>query len=158
MENRSRVQVHDACVVPFRHTASGVQFCLISPIADSRWEFPKASLDHQGRPLATLLEEAAAAVGLRGHLHQQQPLDRFVAARGSESREMTAYLLQVIDFDESLPTPNGYRRLWCLSEEARIRIRRKPLRRLIDLAAHSVCAPMAGRSRPAAEILVRPKT
>jgi hypothetical protein len=137
MENRGRVQLHEACVIPYRHAAAGVQFCLVSPVADSRWEFPKVSLDREDRSLAVLLGVTAKAVGLRGHVQFDQPLGQFEATRGSESRSMTGYLLQVDEADDAWPSQGDYRRLWCLAEEARIRIRRKPLRRFIDLALHS---------------------
>jgi hypothetical protein len=142
------VQLHEACVIPFRHAAAGVQFCLVSPVADSRWEFPKVSLDHEDQSLAVLLGRAAEAMGLRGHLQFEEPLGHFDATRGSESRSMTGYLLQVDETVEEWPLQGDYRRLWCLAEEARIRIRRKPLRRFIDLALHSPGGKGAGQNEP----------
>ncbi len=50
---------------------------------------------------------------------------------------MTGYLMQVSAVANEWPLMHQYRRLWCLAEEARVRIRRKPLRRFIDLALHS---------------------
>ena len=131
MDSRGRVQLHEACVVPFRLTSAGVQFCLVSPAADNRWEFPKTSVNGDS-PTASLLGELAAVIGLRGHVRDEQPLGSFESSRGNESRSMTGYLMQVLEVIDTWPS--GYRRIWCLPEEARVRIRRKPLRRFIDLA------------------------
>ena len=136
MDSRGRVQLHEACVVPIRLTASGVQFCLVSPMADNRWEFPKTSLDGERAALSSALTEAAAAMGLRGQLRHDPPLGHFEASRGDESRTMTGYLMRVLESADVWPRQAAYRRLWCLAEEARVRIRRKPLRRFLDLALH----------------------
>ena len=56
---------------------------------------------------------------------------------GSFSRSMSGYLMRVTSVSDSWPKQSSHRRLWCLAEEARARIRRKPLRRFLDLALHS---------------------
>lgn len=149
MDSRGRVQIREACVVPYRLTPSGVQFCLVSPVADNRWEFPKTSLDNEGVSLPALLAQAATAVGLRGQLRDDPPLGHFDAARGSESRSMTGYLMRVVESADTWPRQAAYRRLWCLAEEARVRIRRKPLRRFLDLAlhCHEVCEHPIGNGK-----------
>ena len=50
---------------------------------------------------------------------------------------MTAYLLEVHGVSDTWPLQDDVRRRWCYPEEARVRIRRKPLRHLIDVALHS---------------------
>jgi hypothetical protein len=137
MDSRGRVQVHEACVVPYRLTGSGIQFCLVSPVVDNRWEFPKIPLPDEAESTAAGLEQLAESLGIRGTVRAGEPLGHFESARGSESRTMTGYLMQVTDVANEGPWQGQYRQLWCLAEEARVRIRRKPLRRFIDLALHS---------------------
>ena len=67
-------------------------------------------------------------------------LDAFDAARGNEARRVTAYLMQVTLIEDDWPGQATHRRLWCLAEEARARLRRKPLRRFIDLALRAVAS------------------
>ena len=62
------------------------------------------------------------------------------SSRGDERRSMIGYLMQVVRADDLWPQQSSYKRRWCLAEEARVRIRRKPLRRFIDLALHSIDA------------------
>jgi hypothetical protein len=135
--DRDRVQLHEACVIPFRHAPAGIQFCLISQRGSSRWEFPKVAQENQNGSQADVLQLAAEALGLHGRLHDSEALGQFEAARGSELHSVRGYLLQVDHSDEIWPLQQDCRRLWCLAEEARVRIRRKPLRRFIDLALHS---------------------
>jgi hypothetical protein len=137
MDSRGRVQVNEACLVPYRLTSSGIQFCLVSTVADNRWEFPKIALPDEADAMTVSLEQLAESLGLQGTVRAGEPLGRFEAARGSESRTMAGYLMKVTDVANEGPWLGRYRRLWCLAEEARVRIRRKPLRRFIDLALHS---------------------
>ena len=137
MDSRGRVQVHEACVVPYRLTSSGIQFCLVSPLVDNRWEFPKIPLPAEADAVLADLGELAESLGIAGTVRTEEPLGHFEAARGSEARSMTGYLMHVSDVAERWPLVHQYRRLWCLAEEARVRIRRKPLRRFIDMALHS---------------------
>lgn len=134
----STVQLHECCVVAYRITSSGTEFCLVTPIAQNRWEFPKISLDDPNRCDAATLAAAADSAGLRGHVHAQQPLGSYAASRQNETRNMTGFLMQVEHVEESWPGQDSHRRHWCLAEEARVRIRRKPLRRFIDLALRSM--------------------
>lgn len=152
MEQRERVERHESCVVAFRETERGVEFCLVNHGGANRWEFPKTATDADGASPQLLLEKVADSAGLRGHLSSDEPLDAFVAARGNESRSVTAYLMRVTRVDEESSSESRRRRLWCLAEEARARLRRKPFRRFIDLALRSLNPsrrPENGSSRTA---------
>ncbi len=135
---KAPVELHECCVVPCRVTTSGVEFCLLTPQSENRWEFPKIPLVQRSSCDAAALKQAADTAGLRGTVISAEPLGSYVATRQSETRTMVGFLMQVEDFDESWPKQDSHRRLWCLAEEARLRIRRKPLRRFIDLALHSM--------------------
>lgn len=138
MDQSERVHLHESCVVPYRRTARGVEFCLLSQVTANRWEFPKAETDGDGPSTDEVLEKTAMDAGLRGHLDSDDPLDAFLSSRGNESRSMTAYLMEVTGTDDEWPKQSTHRRLWCLAEEARARLRRKPLRRFIDCALRLV--------------------
>ena len=128
--------MNEACIVPFRLTSSGVQFCLLSPTSGNRWEFPKIALERDANLLAVRLQQLAESVGIEGSLSVNEPLDQFEATRGDAHRTMVAFLMHVVESASPWPSQDRYRRLWCLPEEARVRLRRKPLRRFIDLALH----------------------
>jgi hypothetical protein len=145
MEQTERLHLHESCVVPYRHGERGVEFCLVSQASGNRWEFPTTPTAGDEATPEALLEDVAAGTGLHGHLDGEIPLDAFVAARGNESRRVTAYLMQVTLVDNDWPKQSTHRRLWCLAEEARLRLRRKPFRRFIDQALRWV-----GPARPTA--------
>jgi hypothetical protein len=155
MEKSNRVQVHESCVVPYRLTDLGIEFCLVSQIAGNRWEFPKTETNGDDGAGETLLDRAAAGAGLKGQLQGESPLDAFVAARGNLARRVTAYLMHVTTVDDDWPKQSTHRRLWCLAEEARVRLRRKPLRRFIDVALRSVEFGNGGDRRRDAGLLPR---
>jgi hypothetical protein len=119
--------------VPCRATSSGTEFLLVTPLSENRWEFPKIQLD-DGDCQSDHLKRAADAVGVRGGVEMSEPLGSYTASRNNETRSMTGFLMRVKTTDDSWPRESTHRRLWCLAEEARVRIRRKPLRRFIDLA------------------------
>lgn len=131
------VQLHECCVVPYRVTSSGLEFCLVTPIAENRWEFPKVRLDGSECD-AAILKQAAKAAGIQGTVIAGEPLGSFSASRQNETRSMIGYLMRVEHAEDDWPRKNSHRRLFCLAEEARVRIRRKPLRRFIDLALRCV--------------------
>jgi hypothetical protein len=110
----------------------------MTPISENRWEFPKIGLDGTAGCDAVLLDQAASNAGLRGEVAVDKPLGSYVASRQNESRSMTAFLMRVDQVEDPWPRKDSHRRLWCLAEEARVRIRRKPVRRFIDLALHSM--------------------
>ncbi len=137
MENES-VCLHEYCVVPYRVTSSGAEFCLLTPLSQNRWEFPKIRLAAPNACDLEILKQAAESAGLRGTIASYEPLGSFVATRQNETRNMVGFLMRVEDIEDPWPRQNSHRRLWCLAEEARVRIRRKPLRRFIDLALQNV--------------------
>jgi hypothetical protein len=131
------VQLHECCVVPYRRTQFGVEFCLVTPVAENRWEFPKIALDPDAVPSLEVLSEAASSAGLQGRIEAER-LGDFAARRGNELRSMIGYLMHVDSAAEAWPRQHSHKRQWCLAEECRVRIRRKPLRQFIDLALHAV--------------------
>jgi hypothetical protein len=82
-------------------------------------------------------DAAARTAGLVGEISVDQ-IGSYIASRKNETRSMVGFLMRVDDSLESWPKQKSHRRLWCLAEEARVRIRRKPLRRFIDLALQNV--------------------
>lgn len=110
----------------------------MTPFVENRWEFPKFRLEAETDCGEEHLQQAAESAGLHGTVLCGEPLGSFAASRQLETRTMVGFLMRVDDVQESWPRQESHRRLWCLPEEARLRIRRKPLRRFIDLALQSM--------------------
>jgi ADP-ribose pyrophosphatase YjhB (NUDIX family) len=130
-------RIFECCVVPYRVTGAGAEFCLITPNSENRWAFPKIPLSDESEADEKVRRQAAEMAGLSG-LIDDKLLGAFVATRHSETRSMVGFLMRVDEIADKWPHQNSHRRIWCLPEEARMRIRRKPLRRFIDLAIHDL--------------------
>jgi ADP-ribose pyrophosphatase YjhB (NUDIX family) len=123
--------LHEACAVPFRIRDQRIEFCLVSPERTSRWEFPHTLIAAGETPLEAVLRCAQGSTGFACHSARKDPLDDVVTRQNRRLVQLTAYLLEV----QSTPEDASRHRIrWCFAEEARARIRRKPMRRLIDLA------------------------
>ena len=126
------------CAVPYRRRGDGAEFLLVTPAGATAWRFPNAAFadgTNEEQQLCALVEDE---IGLQGAL-SGEPLAEFEVARSAGADVLVAYLLEVAQ-DGSSACPR-VRTRWCLPEEARIRIRRKPLRRLVDLALHRLQLP-----------------
>jgi len=111
-----------------------LEFCLVAPHGDSRWEFPRQVVGTAETPPSTALRGAGEAAGLHGQLDGLGPLAEFESERHALAESTVAFLMLVAGEDEEGGGANRRKRRWCLPEEARLRIRRKPMRRLIDIA------------------------
>jgi predicted NUDIX family NTP pyrophosphohydrolase len=126
-----------ACGVPVRLQDGRVEFCLVTGNNDSRWRFPLGAAAANEEGLQAALDELMDVAGLRGDVELEQPLDEFSASRVAEGDTVTAFLVRVQQEREN-GQDQRIRRRWCLPEEARMRIRRKPMRRLIDIALRRI--------------------
>ena len=126
--------VEEVCVVPFRTDNGRPEFCLVSVSEDSRWDFPRAPARPDELRQVTALRTALEIAGVECELELPGPLDQFAASKVDPAETITAFLVRVETENGHHSTATGYRRRWCFAEEARVRIRRKPIRRFIDLA------------------------
>ncbi len=84
-----------------------------------------------------VVSTALSVFGLKGKHLSDEPLDQ-IPITGSGGRHAGVFLLEAVDEIERWAEYLTFRRRWCRAEEARHRIRRKPARRLIDLAVRHV--------------------
>src|SRR5262249_3657038 len=92
---KSETQLNECCVVPYRITAYGPEFCLVTPHSENRWEFPKVKLGRNDVP-DKVRDAAAQMAGLVGLISIEQ-IGSFVASRKNETRSMVGFLMRVDD-------------------------------------------------------------
>jgi 8-oxo-dGTP pyrophosphatase MutT (NUDIX family) len=128
---RSPDQVHrEVCVVLYRIREQRIEFCLVSTDRSSRWEFPHSECVANQAPLDVARRCVLEQAGMTCRESTSEALDDVMATQDRQIVQLVAYLLEVEDPESTTPS----RRIrWCFAEEARARIRRKPMRRLIDL-------------------------
>lgn len=146
--NQSHLEVLElACVVAYRSVGGRVEFYLTRSIDENSWEFPEvACVNHHVEKTALAVADAMAELGLLGRLAAGGPIGEFRYSRGDHARNVTAYLFHVLD--DAVLAKRSHGR-WCMAEEGRRRIRRKPMRRLLDTAlkiigGNSTLSPAAG--------------
>ncbi|MBI85805.1 MAG: hypothetical protein CMJ81_21630 [Planctomycetaceae bacterium] len=130
--------VEEVCVVPFRTDNGRPEFCLVSVRDDSRWDFPRAPALPDELRHVTALRTALEIAGVECKLELPGPLDQFAASKVGPAQTITAFLLRAETENGDQSAATGYRKRWCFPEEARVRIRRKPIRRFIDLAVRQL--------------------
>lgn len=129
----ARITVRIACAIPFRKIGDQIEFCLVAPPGSSNWEYPCAVVTDGELPSDLASRQAELAAGLRGRVLGDDPLDEVASTRGSQRVSIVAFLFEVTHEAPGVD-PLSLRRRWCFAEEARVRLRRKPLRRMIDAA------------------------
>jgi hypothetical protein len=118
--------------IPYRRQRGGVEFCLFLFPDQRDWDFPQA-IDSAGDEKARQLLAPCHEAGFDGRL-DDVPLGQFEASRGDVVETITAFLVEVSRPHDGVNISRLPRHRWCLVEEAKLRIRRKPLRHLLDVA------------------------
>ena len=124
----------EVCAVPIRVREQQIEFCLVSLERASRWEFPHTTIGADEPPLEAACRCLLDQAGLECRPIFDEPLDTVLATQNRRLVELVAFLMEVEPVELADLSKTGRKIRWCLAEEARARIRRKPMRRLIDLA------------------------
>ncbi|MGY8770645.1 MAG: hypothetical protein ACKVH8_19700 [Pirellulales bacterium] len=120
------------CGVPYCLKSAGTQLCLTTHSADLRWGFHYLEVKDTNQ-IDELIVSMQEKFGLKCQLADPEPLDSFQPSRTEPPGIVFAYLLEVVESNEK-HQKLSYRRKWCFPEEAKLRIRRKPVQWLVDLA------------------------
>ena len=119
--------------IPYRRQRGSVEFCLFLFPNHRDWDFPQASDAGDDGANAQELLVPCAQAGFAGRV-DAEPLGQFEASRGDTVESVTAFLVEAEHADADGNGSRLPRHRWCLVEEAKLRIRRKPLRHLLDVA------------------------
>lgn len=127
------------CGVPYRMTNRGPVFCLCSNSSGARWGFHATP----GEPVHVepLLHAISQDLGLACSIRFDAPIASFPTSRNEEPGHVHAFLLRVEVEYQIWSRSSEFRRRWCLSDEAQLRVRRKPIQRLIDTAVRKLDKP-----------------
>lgn len=98
----------------------------------TRWSFYNFELDGTLR-LDRVTSKVEAELGLQLKPIQVQPISLLSPSRNVPAGKMITFGYFTREESEIWPGQHLLRRRWCLAEEARYRLRRKPLQRLVDL-------------------------
>jgi hypothetical protein len=125
-----------ACAVLYRLREARPEFCLVAS-RGKKFELPQISIRPKEPITRAALRAARSKAGLDCKRADPMPLDQFSAIQNDRHTHFISVLVAAPRASEPLASA---RCRWCFAEEARARIRRKPMRRLIDLAVRRLDA------------------
>ncbi len=141
MIQKEQTLVQLCYAIPYRRHRGNLEFCLFVFPNERDWDFPQAFDTAGDDEKSQLLLTSCVEAGIDGKL-DDIPLGQFEASRGDVVETVTAFLVEVSPSDGTVNGSHSPRHRWCLSEEAKLRIRRKPLRRLLDIAQRRLAQPV----------------
>ena len=135
-----RKLISAVCPITYRRRESQIEFCVLLITGDSRWEFPHGTQD-DGETLATAaLRIAREALGIYCRV-DGDPLGEFKIRQPGLNYQVTAMLAECVEEDAFVAADARPHR-WFLCDEARVRIRRKPMRHCTLLAKRRIDAAL----------------
>lgn len=108
--------IDQACAVPFRAKAAGVEFCLITSSA-GRWKFPKGFVEPGETFAQAALKEAFEEAGLHGRVIGD-PIGCYEIEKKGRPRTVIALLMEVFQSDAVWEEADVRQRRWVKPEEA----------------------------------------
>jgi 8-oxo-dGTP pyrophosphatase MutT (NUDIX family) len=129
----AREPIRQVCAIPFRRSADGWQFCLITSLKKRRWIYPKGIIDPGESIEQTAVKEAYEEAGLYGCL-VGQPLGSYADAKWGTTLDVTVVLLEVTRCDLQWPESHLRQRRWADAAEASGLVSREALQRFTALA------------------------
>lgn len=131
---------YQLCLIGYRRHGGRLQFRLVTQPGLSRWSFPEMLVD--GTELLAGLRTLAEQAGVVLVERRLERLGEVDSTRRDNYEQLVAVLAEVDELAEAVELAEAadapWRSRWCFAEEARVRIRRKPLRRLVDQAVRRI--------------------
>jgi 8-oxo-dGTP pyrophosphatase MutT (NUDIX family) len=124
------------CPITYRRRETQIEFCLLLITGDSRWEFPHRARADGETLAAAALRVAREALGIDCRV-DSEPLGEFKVRRPGLNYQVTAMLAECVKEDAAA---DARPHRWFLCDEARVRIRRKPMRHCTLLAKRRIDA------------------
>ena|SRR5215469_703581 len=126
--------IQQACAVPLRATAQGLEVCLITSMGRGRWIFPKGVVDSGETHAITALKEAREEAGIDGLLIEPA-IGEYGDFKWGVRLSVTVFAMSVEQVYDTWLESGVRRRRWALLDEGRSFLIDPVLREMLDLAA-----------------------
>lgn len=113
----SRPSLKQACAVPYRLTAQGLEVCMVTSLTRRRWGFPKGLIEPGETPEQAVYREAFEEAGLQGRI-VGPAVGQYQYLKCETLLEVVGYLLLVTVELASWPEQGVRQRRWAAVEEA----------------------------------------
>ncbi|HWB10364.1 MAG TPA: NUDIX hydrolase [Pirellulales bacterium] len=125
--------IQQACAVPLRANAEGLEVCLITSMGRRRWIFPKGVVDPGETHAITALKEAREEAGIEGTL-LEPAVGSYGDFKWNARLAVTVFAMSVDRVYDTWLESGLRRRRWALLEEARSLLTDPALREMLGLA------------------------
>jgi phosphohistidine phosphatase len=126
--------IQQACAVPLRRVADGLEVCLITSMGRRRWIFPKGVVDPGDTHAITALKEAREEAGIEGLL-LEPALGEYGDYKWNVPLTVTVFAMSVERESDTWLEAGLRRRRWAALEEADALLTDQALREMLALAA-----------------------
>ena len=123
-----------AAVIPFRWKKGVVEVCLIRNKGRRKWKIPKGFVDPGETVEQAALKEAREEAGLTGKL-VGAPIGSYEYEKWELALNVTVYLMEVNDADDTWEESRFRERRWSPVETAFEMLKKHPIRPLLNAAA-----------------------
>jgi 8-oxo-dGTP pyrophosphatase MutT (NUDIX family) len=130
----SHASIEQASAIPYRRHGAWLEFCLITSSQSLRWGFPKGLIERGQTAEEAALQESLEEAGLHGRIEGDE-VGSYEYSKLGRTFHVRTFLMEVSDADDHWLEAHFRRRAWCTFDEARARLDRPALRRLLLLAA-----------------------
>jgi 8-oxo-dGTP pyrophosphatase MutT (NUDIX family) len=143
--------IPQVCVVPFRHTFGGWEFCLITSLSKGHWIFPKGIIDPGETYVEAALKESCEEAGLYGRI-VGPPLGQYQDAKWGAALQVSVVLMEVTRCAERWAEADQRQRRWASAEESlRLLYRREHQRFLREACQRLLAGGPASSPREGSE-------
>lgn len=133
--------IQQACAVPLRPAAQGLEVCLITSMGRGRWIFPKGVVDPGETHVVTALKEAREEAGIEGRL-LEPALGEYSDFKWSARLSVTVFAMSVERVHDTWLESGLRRRRWAALAEAHSLLTDDVLREMLGLAAKRFSASL----------------
>lgn len=124
---------YQACVIPYRSSDMGIEFCLITSKKSGKWSLPKGTIRSEETVSETIARQAHKEAGLRGELIED-PVGTYSYHKWETILEVVVLMMNVNECSDEWPDAEARKRRWVTSEEALSLLSKDDLKKLLRKA------------------------
>lgn len=126
--------ISQACAIPYRLAAGGVEVCVVTSRRKRRWVFPKGIVEAGETAVEAALKEAREEAGLRGRI-VSEPLGTYERCKWGASFVVTCFLMHVDREQRTWRESSIRERAWMSLDEALAQLGPQAQRVMLALVA-----------------------
>lgn len=128
---------YQACVIPYRATAVGFEFCLITSKKTGKWSLPKGTIRSEETVSDTIARQSHKEAGIRGELIET-PVGTYSYHKWETILEVVVLMMLVEECDAEWPDSDTRKRCWVPGDEAITKLDKSDHKKLMRKAIENL--------------------